>query len=94
MKIQIDFKSAIIGALLFMIAFLTIGFKPSSNNDYPRYQAVSGERGFIILDTYSGNYILDSEVNYVGKMRWIKGDFESSFNAGKDKTKSKKDKKE
>ena len=86
---KVDFKSLLLGMLAMGFIFLSFSFKESpatSNPMSPRYQATAGDRGFIILDTYTGDYILDSEVNYIGKMTWIKGSFRKSFDHGKDKT--------
>lgn len=88
-QVKIDLNSFLIGILAMSIVTLTLSFKTSPSpqqNQVPRYQAVAAERGFIIMDTYSGDYILDSEVTYVGKMTWIKGNFQHAFDAGKDKT--------
>ncbi|GAB5553857.1 MAG: hypothetical protein Sapg2KO_34480 [Saprospiraceae bacterium] len=87
---KLDFKSMLIGILTTGLLFSFYSFDRTADTSMPqvgKFQAVSSERGFLILDTQSGDYILDSEVNYVGKMTWIKGDFESAFRAGKDKTK-------
>ena len=88
-NLKMDFKSLLIGVFATALFFTTFGFNPTpaeSPTAVGRYQAAASERGFIILDTYSGKYILDSQVNYVGKMTWIKGEFKSSFDTGKDKT--------
>jgi hypothetical protein len=87
---KLDFKSLLIGVLTITLIFTSFSFeKEVAVPDGPvgQYQAVSSERGFLILDTQSGDYIIDSEVNYIGKMVWIKGDFASAFANGKDKTK-------
>ncbi len=72
------------GLLMFSLGFSDGPSTP--NNQENRYQAVVGERGLVIIDTYTGDYILDSQVNYIGKMHWIKGNFQNSFDTGKDKT--------
>ena len=90
-SLQIDVKSLLIGMLFTCLLSLLFAFNGPSETpptQLGKYQAVSSERGFLILDTQTGEYILDSEVNYVGKMTWIRGDFDSSFEAGKDKTKN------
>lgn len=56
------------------------------DNGNGRYQAVTSERGFIILDTKTGQYILDSQVGYGKQMNWIKGDFTKSYQKGIDKS--------
>ena len=86
---NIDVKSLIMGMMVMTFLMFSFAFNsgPSTPNEQKvRYQAAAAERGFIILDTYTGDYILDSEVNYIGKMNWIKGNFHKSFERGKDKT--------
>lgn len=86
---KLDYKSMLIGILATALLFSFYSFDRTAETPMPqvgKYQAVSSERGFLILDTQTGDYILDTEVNYVGKMTWIKGDFESSFQTGRDKT--------
>lgn len=87
MTIKIDFKSLLIGFLGAALVFTMLSFSQSeAETESPnRYQAVASERGFIILDTQTGEYILDSEVNYIGKMQWIKGDFKEAYRKGKNK---------
>ena len=80
-----DVKSVMIGMLGTLLFFSILGSASTQSNVSGRYQASSSERGFIILDTQTGKYILDSNVNYIGKIGWIKGEFESSFERGKSK---------
>ena len=91
----LDFKSVLVGLLCASLLFVCFSFKTDDGTikeglvppaQVGTYQAVASERGFIILNTQTGEYILDSEVNYIGKMTWIKGDFDSAFERGVDKT--------
>ena len=90
-SIGLDFKSVLVGLLFSALLFVFFSFKadvgpatvPAQTGTY---QAVSSERGFLILNTQTGEYILDSEVNYIGKMTWIKGEFDKAFESGMDKT--------
>ncbi|MEO0337914.1 MAG: hypothetical protein AAF242_01745 [Bacteroidota bacterium] len=89
-KFKLDFKSLLIGMLCSVVIFQAYSFnQPAEVNQQQNnlYQAAASENGFIILNTATGKYIIDSDVNYIGKMRWIKGDFDSSFDLGIDKTK-------
>lgn len=75
---------------LFVLLAVAVGFIPKNEapleNEVGRFQAVSSERGFVLLDTKTGQYILDSQVSYGKEMKWIKGSFTTSFNNGTDKT--------
>ena len=84
MTITLDLKSLCLGALgVFCIVALSNFNRPApqpndATDEVRRYQAVSGERGLIILDTKTGKFLLD--VNYIGRARWQKGDFETMQN--------------
>ncbi|GHB77604.1 hypothetical protein GCM10007390_34720 [Persicitalea jodogahamensis] len=75
----------LLGAAISIAGFISKD-KVLADNDIGRYQGVAGERGFIILDTKTGQYILDSKVGYGAEMKWIR-DFITSFRNGIDKTK-------
>lgn len=76
--ITLDLKSLCIGALgVFAIMSLSNFNNANERRDDPtdevrRYQAVADERGYIILDTKTGKYIID---RYVGRPNWLRGDF-------------------
>jgi hypothetical protein len=84
LTITIDLKSLCLGA----VGVLCIGLLSNFNNaDQPRgsavdevrrYQAVSGEHGTVILDTKTGQYIIDRTA--IGQPRWMKGDFTTTYN--------------
>ncbi len=81
--ITIDLKSIGLGAL----CVLGIGLLSNFNNankapinaadEGRRYQAVSSDRGFIIVDTQTGQYLLDTR--YAGRPQWVKGDFTTIY---------------
>ena len=84
---KFDIKSMIIGVFGAALIITTLGFNKPEPDDTGKFQVTSSERGIIILDTQTGDYILDSKVEYIGKMQWIKGDFKASYKEGIDKTK-------
>ena len=75
--LTIDLKSFCLG-ILAVGALLLMANKPASQpdpqNEVRRYQAVTGERGVIILDTKTGRFIVDPYG--FSNPRWTKGDFE------------------
>ena len=83
--VTIDLKSLCLGA----VGVLCIGLLSNFNNaDQPRgsavdevrrYQTVSGENGIVILDTKTGQYIIDRAT--FGQPRWMKGDFVTTHNS-------------
>ncbi|WP_373331250.1 hypothetical protein [Salmonirosea aquatica] len=90
-KITIEWDARVLFLVLGILAIGAIAaFTPKdvaqAENGNGRYQAVSSERGFIILDTRTGQYILDSQVGYGKQMTWIKGDFAKSYQKGTDKS--------
>ena len=84
--LQVDFKSLLIGFLVCGMFITSFAFNaPDTDRDNGRYMVAASEKGFVILDTQSGHYILDQEAGIIGKYRWLKGDFASSFEYGLDK---------
>ena len=89
--ITIDLKSLVLGA----VGVLCIGLLSNFNNgdqlrgnaadEVRRYQAISSDRGIIILDTKTGQYLIDRS-NALTKLRWIKGDFSTTHNDGTSQT--------
>jgi len=79
---SIDLKSFCLGALTLGGVLVLANFTPASQRqpdpdliDTRRFQAVSSERESIILDTKTGRFLISP--SYIGKPRWIQGDFES-----------------
>jgi len=66
------------------IGMLLSAMDPQPESTTGRFQSRMNEKGFLILDTETGKYILESEVGYVGNHRLIIGEFDKSFNAGRD----------
>ena len=88
-SIELDVRFLYLSTL-FVVLSVVFGFIPKEKappeNEVGRFQVVSSERGFVLLDTKTGQYILDSQVGYGKEMKWIKGDFATSFKNGIDKT--------
>jgi hypothetical protein len=53
MKMTIDFKSALCGLIIGVVAMLAIGAEPSSN-DAGRYQVAAAQNLAVIVDTKTG----------------------------------------
>jgi hypothetical protein len=86
---ELDARVLTLGLVLIVIVAIA-AFTPKGtlqgDSTNGRFQAVASERGFIILDTRTGQYILDSQVGYGKKMNWIRGDFAKSYKKGMDKS--------
>ncbi|GAB3226119.1 hypothetical protein [Spirosoma arcticum] len=83
--ITIDLKSLCLGAVGVLCICLLSNFnnadQPRDNavDEVRRYQAVSGESGIVILDTKTGQYIIEKTT--IGQPRWAKGDFATTHNS-------------
>lgn len=82
--ISIDLKSFLIGILATALMFLLLGAREADNAENGRYRATASDDYLLILDTQTGEYIL--ETSYIGKQKWIRGDFQTSYENGKNKT--------
>ncbi|EDM38851.1 hypothetical protein PBAL39_22300 [Pedobacter sp. BAL39] len=61
--------------------------KSSNAGENGRYQTIIRDRMTLILDTQTGKYIIGVDVKDFGKVTWVKGDFESTYNTGLDNKK-------
>lgn len=88
MKITLDTKSIFIGILS---AGLVLTIISSKNYDMPaegRYRTeINNNNVIVILDTQTGKYIIAPEVRDAGKIQWLKGEFQNTFNTAKDNKK-------
>lgn len=85
MNFKINFSSFLMGCFAILcIGMLLSAMDPQPESTTGRFQSRMNEKGFLILDTETGKYILESEVGYVGNHRLIIGEFDKSFNAGRD----------
>ncbi len=84
---HLDIKSILIGFLGSALIITAIGFKNSPDENDGRFLASSGEQGIVIVDSQTGAYIITPSPSIVGKIEWIKGDFESTFKASRDNKK-------
>lgn len=89
LTITIDLKSLCLGAFGVLCIGLLSNFnnanqpRSSADDEVRRYQAISSDRGIIIVDTKTGQYIIDRS-NALTKLRWVKGDFSATHNKGVD----------
>jgi hypothetical protein len=87
MKYNVDIKSLIIGFLGAALLISSIGFKNNGDGKEGKFQAATGDKGVIILDTQTGSYIVAPFITDVGKVQWVKGDFYKTYESGKDNKK-------
>ena len=73
MKPQLDHTSITIGFLCAVILTAFVSFKDSADATRGRFQTTMGEKGIVILDTQSGDYIMSQEI--FPKWKWIRGNF-------------------
>ena len=85
-----DFKSAVIGFLGAAFIFIIFAFNKPTEGPIGRYQGHSSEEGFMIVDTQTGNYIIDDRSSFSGKTIWTKGSFQDTFEKGVNRAASKK----
>lgn len=85
MNFKINFSSFLMGCFsILCIGILLSAMDPQPVSSTGRFQSRMNENGFLILDTETGKYILESEVGYIGNQRLIIGEFDKSFDAGRD----------
>ena len=79
---SIDVKSFLLGVFTVGGILMLSNFTPTGKSqpepamlDTRRFQAIVNERETIILDTKTGQFIVNP--SYIGKPRWIAGDFET-----------------
>ncbi|MEZ0543163.1 hypothetical protein [Fibrella arboris] len=76
---SIDLKSFFLGALLIGGLLMLANFKPAdpssqdASDQNRRYEAITGEKGTVILDTRTGKFLTYPHV--LGRVQWEKGDF-------------------
>jgi hypothetical protein len=87
MKYNLDTKSIVIGFLGAALLISTISFKNTSDGKEGKFQTATGAKGVVILDTQTGSYIIAPDINDIGKVQWIKGDFQDTYATGKDNKK-------
>lgn len=90
MKLQIDVKSAIAGAVAAAVIVAVFSFRDAGKAPLDageRYQTKVNGSGVIILDTYTGKFIITPEIRNFGKVQWIKGEFDDTYATGLDNKK-------
>ena len=85
MNFKINFSSFLMGCFAILcVGMLLSAMEPKPLSTTGRFEVRMNENGFLILDSETGKYILESNVNYIGNQRLIIGEFDKSFNAGRD----------
>ena len=80
MRNQVNFKSILIGFFSAALLIAAFSFKQNSTDKEGRYQTAVGESGVVILDTKTGEYIINTDGTNRG---WRKGDFSNTHRIGK-----------
>ncbi|BAV05557.1 hypothetical protein FLA_1564 [Filimonas lacunae] len=78
-------RSAIAGAVVAIIIVAAFSFSAQQTTiDTGRYETKMGEKGIIILDVHTGQYVIAPEVMTAGQVQWIKGKFDDIYKTGLD----------
>jgi hypothetical protein len=83
MKLQLDIKSAIVGFIGAATLITALSFRNQENNELGRYTIHSSEVGTTILDTKTGNFIINFMQAHPAN--WFKGNFDTIFQEVKKK---------
>ena len=85
MKITLDTKSLLLGFLGTGLMFTAISFKNGQDQNIGRYRTEVGASDLVvILDSQTGNYIIAPTIRDFGKVQWVKGEFDKTFNTAID----------
>ncbi|MBO9674775.1 MAG: hypothetical protein J7577_15110 [Sphingobacteriaceae bacterium] len=90
MKITLDSKSLLLGFLGAGLMFAAISFKNDQNQAGGKYRTEAANNMLIILDSETGNYIIAPDMRDIGKVQWIKGEFNKTFSTAIDNRKEPK----
>ncbi|GGH61623.1 hypothetical protein HNQ91_001104 [Filimonas zeae] len=89
MKLQLDVKSVIAGAVAAAVIVAAFSFRDTGTADTAaRYQTKVSGSEVVILDTYTGKYIIAPEIRNFGKVQWVKGSFTDTWATGLDNKKA------
>lgn len=72
MKYQVDIKSVLIGFLGAVLIITAFSFKNEEHSENGRFMTSTSTEGVVILDTKTGEYILNTDYSNRG---WKKGSF-------------------
>jgi len=85
MKITLDTKSLLLGFLGAGLMFTAISFKNGQDQTGARYHTeVNAGNMVVIVDGETGNYIIAPDMRDIGKVQWIKGEFNKTFSTAID----------
>jgi hypothetical protein len=88
MKITLDSKSLLLGFLGAGLMFTAISFKNSQDQTGGRYHTeVNAGSMVVIVDSETGNYIIAPDMRDIGKVQWVKGEFNKTFSTAIDNKK-------
>ncbi len=91
MKITFDTKSLLLGFLGAGLMFTAISFKNAQDQTGGRYHTeVNAGNMVVIVDSETGNYIIAPDMRDIGKVQWIKGEFNKTFSTAIDNQKEQK----
>ena len=79
-----EIKLMVFSVVLALAVIFSLG---AFSADWPegKYMAINTDRGILIVDTHNGKYILEQRsFNTVNSLKWMKGDFYTSFKTAKD----------
>lgn len=63
MKYSVDLKSLMIGFFTATLLFAAFSFKQDTSENVGRYQTSVGTKGIIMIDTKTGDYIINTEAS-------------------------------
>jgi len=85
MKITLDTKSLLLGFLGAGLMFTAISFKNGQDQTGGRYRTeVNAGNMVVIVDSETGNYIIAPDMRDIGKVQWVKGEFNKTFSTAID----------
>jgi hypothetical protein len=88
MKLTLDIKSILTGILIAGIGMAITSGKNLEEPTEGRYRTeVNNNNVVVIIDTHTGRFLIAPQMQAAGKVQWIKGEFQQTFNVAKDNKK-------
>lgn len=79
MKITIDMRSLVMGFFAAGLIFMAISFKNGETESNGPYITAMSEKGILIFNTETGNYIMTPNIEFSGRVTWMKGNFNNTY---------------
>ena len=79
MKITIDMRSLVMGFCAAGLLFMAISFKNGETESKGAYRTTMSEKGIVILNTETGDYIITPLIEFSGRVQWMKGNFANTY---------------